>query len=350
MVSFAPILPNEIARLASLHSYEILGTPPDERFDLFTRIGTWIFDVPFCGVHFIDDDTTFFKSAIGFHADNQPRKTSICAHAIGLDQAVMAVEDLSRDARFLDHPLVLNKNFRFYAGALLRSSSSTHALGTFCIADVKSRVLSEQDRHKLQELANGVVTVLELHRCNLQLLEAASRDTLTGLFNRHHVETMLHHSVAPGPYRSPFTLMFLDLDQFKPINDTLGHAAGDAVLCEVARRLEAVTCRRDVVARLAGDEFVLMIRDTVDEQAIAHLASRILAAVAAPFAVDGRAVQLSVSIGITLFPRHADTPTDLLHQADIALYDAKRAGRNCFRLYRPTIDPSPRRTIAYVSA
>lgn len=349
MVSPAPILPNEIARLASLHSYEILGTPPDERFDLFTRIGTWIFDVPFCAIHFIDDDTTFFKSAIGFRDDDAPRKTSICAHAVGLDTSVMAIEDLSRDARFLDHPLVLKKNFRFYAGALLRSSSN-HALGTFCIADVNPRVLSEQDRQKLQEVANGVVTVLELHRCSLQLLEVASRDTLTGLFNRRHFETVLHHSVARVPHGSPFALLFLDLDQFKPINDTLGHAAGDAVLCEIARRLDAVACRRDVLARLAGDEFVLLIRDTVDEPAIARVASRILAAVAAPFAVDGRAVQLSASIGITFFPRHADTPADLLHQADTALYDAKRAGRNCFRLYQPTTDPFPRRTVAYVSA
>ncbi len=335
MVSLAPIPPDEIARLASLHSYQILGTGPDARFDLFTQLGTWVFDTPFCAIHFVGDQTTFFKSAIGFASYEPPRKTSICAHAVGLDAPVMAVEDLSKDPRFSDHPLVTKKNFRFYAGALLRSSSN-HALGTFCIADTKPRILSDEDSRRLQALAGGVVSVLELHRCGIQLLEAANRDPLTGLYNRRHFEIALHGSVERARVGSPFALMFLDLDRFKPINDTLGHTAGDATLCEVARRLETAARRSDVVARLAGDEFVLLIRDTADERAIARLATRLLAAVAAPFAFEGQDIHMGVSIGITLCPDHADTPADLLRFADAALYDAKRAGRNCFRLYQPT--------------
>ncbi|RZK82954.1 MAG: GAF domain-containing protein, partial [Methylobacterium sp.] len=157
MVSLAPIPPDETARLASLQSYDILGTGQDKRFDLFTRLGTWVFGTPFCAIHFIGDETTFFKSAIGFQAYASRRSTSICAHAVGLDESVMAIEDLSQDPRFHDHPLVLNNNFRFYAGVLLRSSSN-HALGTFCIADVEPRILSAEDRDKLQALAGGVVS------------------------------------------------------------------------------------------------------------------------------------------------------------------------------------------------
>ena len=334
MVSPAPLPPNETARLASLQSYGILDTAPDERFELFTRLGTWIFGTSVCAIHFVAGETTFFKSVVGFERYEAPRITSICAHAVGLDDPIMTIPDLSQDHRFHDHPLLLKNGLRFYAGALLRSSSQ-HAIGTLCIGDVTPRILSEEERAKLLALASGVVVVLELHRCGIQLREAASRDVLTGLFNRRHFDMALQSSIERASLGYPFALMFLDLDEFKPINDTLGHAAGDAVLCEVSRRLQSTARRSDIVARLAGDEFVLIIADAADDNAVASVATRILAAINAPFTLDGQPIPLRCSIGITLCPAQATAAPDLLRLADLALYEAKRNGRNRFELHRP---------------
>ena len=188
MVAVAPIPSSEMARLQALYSHHILDTPPDERFDLFTRISTWLFDAPVSAINFIDTDRTFFKSLIGFPAYAPLRSTSICAHAVGGEEAVMVVEDLAQDSRFHDHPLFVAKGLRFYAGTVLLAGSG-HLLGTLCLGDVRPRTFSADERQKLVALGKGVSAVLDLHRSSLLLLQAASEDTLTGLCNRRNCST-----------------------------------------------------------------------------------------------------------------------------------------------------------------
>ena len=327
MVMPAPIPADDAARVLALRRYGILGTAPDERFDLFSRLGTWIFRVPMCAINLVDEDTTFFKSTAGFAPYTPARRTSICAHAIAQGDPIMEVEDMSLDTRFHDHTICTERGGRFYAGALLTSACG-HNIGTLCLVGQRPRVLDPEERLQLLALAKGVGAVLELHRQGIALLEMANRDVLTGLHNRRHFETALQRAIdgtAPGRQAA---LLYIDLDRFKKINDTLGHAAGDALLCEVARRLTATARGNDVVARLAGDEFVLLIDGVADAQPAVLLAERLLAAFAAPFVLDGQVVPIRGSVGIALCPEHAGTAAELLHCADLALYDAKKAGRN----------------------
>ncbi|MCW6506892.1 sensor domain-containing diguanylate cyclase [Lichenifustis flavocetrariae] len=331
MVAKAPIPSDEAARLEALHSYSILDTQPDARFDLFTRLSTWLYNVPISAINFVDADRTCFKSLIGLPLYTPKRITSICAHAIEADNDIMVVSDLSQDDRFKDHPLVEN-GVRFYAGAILRSSSN-HAIGTLCIGDVKARTLSHEERSRLKEMARGVAAVLELHKNGLALLEAASIDSLTGLCNRRLLMEKLKAAVLAAELERPCTLLYLDLDRFKAVNDRFGHPGGDALLCEVARRLESAVRETDLVARVAGDEFAILLSPNSTVKCAEDIACSVFAAFAEPFAVDGTIVPIKSSIGIASVPFHASDPTSLIRCADLALYQAKQAGGNLSRTF-----------------
>lgn len=183
--------------------------------------------------------------------------------------------------------------------------------------------------------ANAAVQA-ELRSLNLRLQgardmaqAAAMTDPLTGLANRRAVEVALADACAGA---GAFALLHLDLDHFKAVNDRLGHAAGDHVLRCVAQVLRAETRGGDTVARIGGDEFVVLIpaQGAVDTNAIRRIADRIIAGVAQPIRYEGQPCTVAASIGIALSsPRGFPDPDKLLRQADDALYAAKRAGRGC---------------------
>lgn len=167
----------------------------------------------------------------------------------------------------------------------------------------------------------------------------AHYDPLTSLPNRRLFEDRLHQAVAQTRRTGKISaICLLDLDNFKPINDTLGHAAGDKVLMEVARRLTACVREFDTVARLGGDEFVLMLQNLEWVEECDSILMRLLDTVTAPIDLDGRSAQVSASIGITLFPQDDSPPDALLQHADHAMYQAKRAGRNRYQLFNPEHD------------
>lgn len=164
--------------------------------------------------------------------------------------------------------------------------------------------------------------------------EQAFTDTLTGLKNRRamdHVMTRL----PGGP--ADYALMHLDLDFFKAVNDTFGHAAGDYVLQEAARIMISETREEDTVARIGGDEFVLMFRLPTDRDRLAAIADRLIRRLQAPIRFGDQICHVSASIGIAIAGQDAETPADLLHRADLALYAAKRAGRGRHRFFRPAM-------------
>ena len=333
MVAAAPIPSDEGARLEALHANSILDTAPDERFDLFTRLCTWLFDVPVAAINFVDADRTFFKSLIGFASYAPARATSICAHAIAEPDPIMVVDDLAQDERFHDHPLVVQKGIRFYAGAILRSNNG-QALGTICVGDVKPRAFSADERRKLVELANGVGAVLDLHRNSLLLFHAASQDSLTGLCSRRFFTEKLQSAVAQAHPDNPCGLLCLDLDGFKRVNDTHGHAGGDALLGEVGRRLASVVRSVDTVARLGGDEFAVLLHGPVTEEGTAKMAERILDAFAQYYEFEGTTISIRTSIGIALCGDPGTDAAGLLRAADTALYQAKQAGRGQYKTYQ----------------
>ena len=135
-------------------------------------------------------------------------------------------------------------------------------------------------------------------------------------------------------------LMFIDLDGFKAINDTLGHDAGDLLLKSTARRLEKCVREADTVARLGGDEFTVIMPLIDNFEAAAIVASRIIKSLTEPFDLGGREGRVSASIGISLLPAQASSASQLLHNADVAMYHAKRQGKANYQLYTPELEDS----------
>lgn len=170
-----------------------------------------------------------------------------------------------------------------------------------------------------------------------QLQRAALTDALTGLGNRVLLHDRLRYVMARSVrHGSTMVVAMLDLDGFKAINDTHGHAAGDRLLITLAQRLRALAREVDTVVRLGGDEFVLLLPDLSRAQDAEPIAQRILHAMAQPVDDAAGALQVSASIGLTFYPQDAQTNADtLLQQADQAMYDAKRSGRNRYAWWSP---------------
>jgi len=178
--------------------------------------------------------------------------------------------------------------------------------------------------------------ITERRRAEAEINHLARHDALTGLANRAEFNAKLAEaSKRLKRYGGSFTVMMLDLDRFKAVNDTLGHPAGDQLLVEVARRLKSSVRETDVLARLGGDEFAIIHEGAPHqhEGAIA-LALRIINTVTQPFDLDGHQASVGTSIGIVLAPEHGVEPEELLKKADLALYDVKANGRNDFRVFQ----------------
>ncbi|MET8150992.1 putative bifunctional diguanylate cyclase/phosphodiesterase [Actinoplanes sp. NPDC049668] len=188
-----------------------------------------------------------------------------------------------------------------------------------------------------QTVAGLVVTlrdVTERRQLERELTHQAFHDSLTGLANRVLFADRLQHALARGVRDGAVVgVLFIDLDDFKIINDTLGHAVGDQLLIAVAARIAGALRADDTAARLGGDEFAALVENVQDPGAVEETAARILAALAEPIVVDGESLQAMASIGITTTPE-ADTADALLRQADLALYVAKGAGKNQWRRYQ----------------
>jgi diguanylate cyclase (GGDEF)-like protein/PAS domain S-box-containing protein len=201
-----------------------------------------------------------------------------------------------------------------------------------------SVVLSPIEGGRMQGVANDV-TQHKLAEESAQQL--AATDHLTGLGNRLGLERRLQEMIEQG-YRRPrsgFTLLMMDLDRFKQVNDTHGHKAGDEVLITVARRLEHVVRKTDFVGRLGGDEFVVLLTATMEPHIIETINQKIIAAIDQPISIDaGGSVQVGVSIGAASFGDPAPTRDELIRRADTAMYAAKQAGRNTYRFYT---EPAP---------
>jgi len=173
-----------------------------------------------------------------------------------------------------------------------------------------------------------------------QLIYLAERDSLTGLFNRHRLREELEKLLADAERSgSQGALLFFDLDEFKYINDTFGHHAGDATLIRIAAELSPLMRRNEVLARLGGDEFALLIPQISDLKEAEGLAERVVRGIARlPLIFDDQPLRVTVSLGIALYPQHGSTIEELIAHADTAMYQAKACGKNTWQVYRPDLD------------
>jgi diguanylate cyclase (GGDEF)-like protein/PAS domain S-box-containing protein len=197
-----------------------------------------------------------------------------------------------------------------------------------------------------------VADITDKKRAEQELLYLANYDTLTGLPNRTLLaERLLRAVVRARRQNTRVAVLFIDLDRFKDVNDSLGHAAGDRILKAAAGRLLATVRQTDTVARLGGDEFTVVLEDLAHPIDAEDMAARIIVAFAEPLELDGRSeLTISPSIGVALFPDHATVPTDLLKFADTAMYSAKERGRNTWRIYSEAMDAQTRRRASVLSA
>lgn len=198
------------------------------------------------------------------------------------------------------------------------------------LVEAKTAIMEELRR--LTEGLKGARRVAE---------ENALTDTLTGLRNRRAMNAALADLVAR---HMPFSLMHIDLDYFKQVNDTLGHAAGDALLQHVAAELHRITRGQDTVARVGGDEFVIIMQGMTDVPTLERIGSRLIAALTRPFDFEGNICQISASVGITVTTAYeTPDPERMLSDADQALYASKHAGRGRVSLYEGVKRARPKR-------
>jgi diguanylate cyclase (GGDEF)-like protein/PAS domain S-box-containing protein len=192
---------------------------------------------------------------------------------------------------------------------------------------------------ELQFYEGTVTDITERKEYEVKLRHQATHDALTGLPNRtlllDRLEQALHFAERDGRM---VALAFIDLDQFKLINDTLGHLAGDALLGEVAARLRRSVREADTIARLGGDEFVLVCTQMHNEEEVARSLQRILETVSQPWLTGGAKFAIGCSIGVSLFPRDGRNAETLLKHADSAMYKAKEAGRNNYQFFTPELN------------
>ena len=186
----------------------------------------------------------------------------------------------------------------------------------------------------------GVQHDISQHKAyEARLAYHATHDDLTRLPNRMQFEEKLHQRFAHAQESGErISVLFVDLDDFKPINDTLGHAVGDQVLIEVAKRLRAALRQADTVARLGGDEFVLLLTNIVDKGQVIDVAERLLPALAKPYCIAGHELYLTASVGIAMSQPDTPQPQSLIQQADMAMYKAKQQGRNAYAWFSHDIN------------
>lgn len=309
---------DEQARLETLRSLGILDTSSEERFDRLTRIAKRLFAVPIALVSLIDENRQWFKSCVGLSVSETPRDISFCGHAI-LGDDIFIIPDAMADERFADNPLVLNDPYiRFYAGYPL-STPNGYKLGTLCIIDRQPRNFGKDEFEALADLAAMVES-------ELSAVQLATLDELTNISNRRGFMMLARHSVhLCARKKLAASLVFIDLDKFKLINDTFGHAEGDRALTVFAELIKT-TCRKsDIFARLGGDEFAILLIDASKEHA-EDIVAKLHQSVANYNQEAKLGYNISFSHGIVEFnPEKHHTLDAMLLEGDSLMYGIKRS-------------------------
>lgn len=257
-------------------------------------------------------------------------------HVTRLQEALRVLHDRDFDSIITDLTLPDARGFdavlRLQAGApnaaiLVYSGVDDEALA-LQVVQLGAQDFLPKGRTDRETLLRSLRFARERKRSDLRLRRLAHYDPLTGLANRSSFADAATQAVARADrQKQMLAVMMIDLDGFKQINDTLGHEAGDQILQEVGVRMRCVFREYDVVARFGGDEFAVMVTDVESVESLSAMVQRLLASLAQP--IGSRDSQVTASVGIALFPTAGRSPARLLRSADMAMYKAKRSGRNC---------------------
>ncbi len=257
--------------------------------------------------------------------------TSLAGTAVRQDRTV-ASADLTEDERVGDRNITASFGAR--AAVVCPIPGFGAPWGTVGVSDTEPRTWTEDDLAFVESVAAILGAAVRRFELEGELQHQALHDHLTGLPNRALLQDRIEHALARAArYGGGLAVLLLDLDDFKTINDSLGHGAGDELLAEVAFRLRQAVRSGDTVGRLGGDEFVVICEDVRQDDEVAYVAERILQACAPAVRVTGRAVSATVSIGVALAHHGEKSTTDLLSEADIAMYRAKRDRPGSYRVF-----------------
>ena len=313
-------LTDEAGRLAALRRSEILDTAPEASFDRITRLVQTVLNVPIALVSLIDADRQWLKSCVGLGLSETSREVSFCSHTIRRREP-MVVPDACEDPRFANNPLVTGPpHIASYLGVPLETPDG-YNLGALCAIDVKPREFSTEQIEVMKGFAALVMDELELRRI-------AQVDFLTGVATRRGFCLEMDKAISRFKrHGRGSALLTLDVDHFKQVNDTYGHPAGDAVLRAVAARLERLVRASDLVGRLGGEEFGILLADA-DLNEATQCAERFRAAIEEMAIENDPPLRVTASFGLSVLDNATWTANDWLAAADKALYKAKRSGRN----------------------
>jgi len=248
------------------------------------------------------------------------------------------VEDISTDPKWakIKH-IALPHGMRSCWSDPIKNSSGK-VLGAFGMYYNHTAMPNEEESDDLKSAAHIASIVMERDQAQKQIRHLAYKDELTGLSSRAHFYQRLEQLIKISERQNRrFSLLFLDLDNFKDVNDSLGHDIGDFLLQEIAKRLLKVNRDVDIIARLGGDEFCIIIEDIRDDFVPANIARRCLKVISEPIKLSSRKMIPSCSIGIAHYPADGKNISELLKATDISLYAAKEEGKNCFTFYKPEL-------------
>lgn len=325
----------ESDRLRALERYDILDTPREEPFDRIAQLIRAIFGVPIGIVSMIDAHRQWYKAATGMATSEADLKSTFCRFAL-TGTAPLVVPDAKCDPRFSGNPHVVGApHIRFYAGMPLRTKDGFN-IGTICAIGHEPKEFSAQQAEILARLADIVMDELELR-------QRAATDSLTGVLSRRAFKDEGGRMFALARrYTQPLAALVLDIDHFKSINDGHGHAAGDKVIADVARTCQAQLRSTDLIGRLGGEEFAILLphTDCVTAHAISEKIRQSVGRLE-----FGSIQKVTASLGVAELAGNDDLNSLLAH-ADSAMYEAKTAGRDRCVLWRaPTIEKAPRRRV-----
>ena len=328
----------EEQRLRAVAALQLVGRPEEERFRRITRLVRRHFHASAASITLVDRDRQFLVSQQGLDCRETPRTESVCSLVVE-DKAPLVIADLNENSRTREFRGLINRlKLAFYAGVPLFSPEGW-ALGALCVLDHTPRRFSEKDMEALADFAAIVEDEILMRRVdshNQALISQVERlrlrafvDALTGVWNRGAIFDLLNREMDRARRtREELSLVILDIDFFKKVNDTYGHLAGDEVLKELCDRLKASVRAYDAVGRYGGEEFMVVYPAADLAQATAQ-AERLRRTVEEkPFRLGGRDYTLTISLGVTAMEGVEDLPESMLERADAALYQAKRDGRN----------------------
>jgi diguanylate cyclase (GGDEF)-like protein len=320
-------------RLEALRKTALLDSPTEDAFDRLTRLAAKVASAPMAAMTLLDNDRQFFKSAFGLPDVSVRRATplsmSFCQHVVRSAEPVI-IQNARTDPLVKDRTLIDQLHTESYVGIPLTTSQG-HVLGAFCVMDDHARTWSEDEVNLIRDVAILAMTEVELrseimeHRKTEEVLRTMSlRDELTGLYNRRGFTEIAQQQVLlASRVGKRILLLYGDLDDFKLINDTHGHAEGDRALVAAAGILRVVFRKADLVARLGGDEFVGLALHSSDV-VVSLIRSRLEAALRVHNS-QGQPYSLAMSVGFAdVTPEPGTTLEKLIEQADTELYREKR--------------------------